>query len=986
MRKRNVIILLIIFAVSFFSYKPTAKSEKIVQSKNKIFAELKPQNVKAAAFAVSKRVSDFAPAQPETGKTSQKMGRAEEQARAVPNKEIFRKQDKNAVHDADAAIVDFSLQTMPQPSLFFQGLSSSDNHAAYGFRIVPPDPNGDVGANHYVQSVNSLTRIYDKKGNAVTAPFKLSSIFSALETPCSKRDDGDPIVLYDALADRWFLSQFCQKFPPFRQLIAVSKTGDPAGDYFVYEFVMPNNKLNDYSKIAVWHDGYYMATDEFFGGDYAGTGVFAFDREKILAGDSSASYIYFDLASPSTIRLGGLLPSDLDGLNAPPKDAPNIFVGYTATEYGDQIDAIRLFEFRADFVNPNNSAFSERSESPLIAAAFDPTSPDGRSDINQPAPGEKLDSQSDRLMFRAAYRNLGAGVESLVVNQTVRTSPLAEIYRAGVRLYELRKTNGSFAIKEQTTIGDAESSRWMGSAAQDHEGNLAVGYSFVSDEKPPSIFYTGKLANEPGGSFRSEAVLVRGTGVQKAFGFRWGDYTAMNVDPVDDCTFWLTNEYYTLESQNESDFGWLTGIGKFRFAECQNAARASIDGKVTNAKTGEAIADARVTANAVYSRRTYETGNFGKILLVPNTYILEVSAKGFRSQTVTVTIADGANVTQNFALEPTAVLQNSQIEITAESCSLNNAIEPGETVTVEIPLQNTGAIDAENLTATLLETDAVLNPSKAQDYGKLAANGEIISRPFSFTASNDLNCGDELILVFNLQDGRENLGTIEIKLNAGGRKIALKENFDKATAPNLPNGWTSSKTGAAEIWKTSEKRFESAPNSVFAPDVRGISLNELTTPEFFVNSERAELEFRNWYELETTFLQNRFYDGSVLEIKIGAADWQDILAAGGEFLAGGYDGAIDDCCQNPLAGRLGWSGTSGVNEKPEFITTKAILPESAAGKNVRLRWRIGTDIGTSAEGQYVDNVVMSPTVLFAAARFRRRNAHRSILTATEKPI
>ncbi|MCY7306082.1 MAG: hypothetical protein LH632_08025, partial [Rhodoferax sp.] len=317
------------------------------------------------------------------------------------------------------------------------------------------------------------------------------------------------------------ISQYCNNFPPFRQLIAVSKTGDPTGAYFTYEFVMPNIRLNDYAKFGVWRDGYYMSTDEFIGGDFYGTGVFAFDRAKMLVGDPTASFIYFSLPSANAPnRLGNLLPADLDGLNAPPSGAPNIFVGYSATEYGDAQDAIRLFDFHADFTNPANSTFTERAGSPLSVPAFDPTSPPERTDIFQPAPGEALDSQSDRLMYRVAYRNFGTH-DSLVFNQTVRVTPVSEQYRAGVRIYELRRNLLSvppfspFTVHEAATLngnGDGVN-RWIGSAAQDHQGNLAVGYSYGNANKKPAIYYTGKLAAEPSGTFRDEVALIGGTGV-----------------------------------------------------------------------------------------------------------------------------------------------------------------------------------------------------------------------------------------------------------------------------------------------------------------------------------------------------------------------------------------------------------------------------------------------------------------------------------------
>jgi hypothetical protein len=931
----------------------STETKAFVSSKN-FSGEIHPQSFQAVASGISPEISSLAPASPDMTQTNKKT--ADEKARQVPNNLPFRKQIEGAVQDTESNFAVISGSSMPSPSLAFEGLNSNDNAAAYGFRIIPPDTFGDVGFNHYVQVVNSLVRIFDKNGNPLTPPFKLSSIFAPLGTPCATRNDGDPIVLFDALADRWLLSQFCTQSPPFRQMIAVSKTGNPLGEYYIYEFVMPNNKLNDYSKIGVWTDAYYMSTDEFFGSDYAGSGAFAFDKQKLLAGDPTAGYIYFDLASPTTLRIGGLLPTDFDGLRPPPVNAPNIFVGYTATEYGEAQDAIRLFNFHADFSNPNNSTFNERSESPLTVSPFDPTSPAGRDDIAQPTPGEKLDSQSDRLMYRVGYRNFGT-FESLVFNQTVRTTPLDQIYRAGIRVYELRKSGGGFSVNESATVGDNNISRFMGSAAQDHQGNLAIGYSTSNEDKKPAIIYTGKLATEPVGTFRIEKPLIEGTGVQKAFGFRWGDYSAMSIDPTDDCTFWLTNEYFTFESQEESDFGWLTRIGKFKFEECANAPRANINGTITNASNGQPIENAAVTASA-FSRSTNVNGNYGNLTVLPNTYNLTATAHGFRSQTVQVTIADGQTLAQNFALQPTAVFENPNLNITAESCTPNNSIDPGENVSVDIGLTNSGQANTANLVATLLPTGGVTNPSQPQNYGAISM-GNSATRAFSFTASPNLTCGGTISLSLQLQDGAENLGMVTINLLTGRPRVAFSEDFDGNPLPDLPTSWTTSATGAQQIWRTREERFESPPNSAFSPDPNQIGLNEMISPMIQITSPNAEIRFRNWYELETTFLRNRLYDGAVLEIKIGANNWQDIETSGGRFLQGGYDGVIDSCCQNPLMGRRGWSGRSGIETTSTWITSKAKLPTSAAGQNVQFRWRVGTDIGTFREGQYIDDIVVT---------------------------
>lgn len=950
---------LIVFLISGLSVSLLVAPRAETVPSRTPFKELRPVSGRPAAFAVSKPVSSFGPAVPDRSNTSKKT--ADQKSLEVPNRIPYRKQVEGAVPDPAPVLGPFLGPPVPGPSLSFEGLNSDDNAAAYGFRVLPPDTVGDVGFGHYVQAVNLLVRVFDKSGNALTPPFKMSTLFAPLGTPCSTRNDGDPNVLFDPLSDRWILSQFCTQAPPFRQMIAISKTGDPTGEYYLYEFVMPNVKLNDYAKLGVWSNSYLMSTDEFLGGDYAGSGVFAFDRQKLLSGDPAAGYVYFDLASPTTLRIGGLLPADIDGLRPPPTGSPGIFVGYTATEYGDASDSIRLFELNPDFADPENSTFAERAESPINVASFDPTSPVGRDDIAQPTPGEKLDSQSDRLMYRVAYRNSGS-FDSLVFNQSVRVTPSDQTYRAGVRLYELRRNSpaSAFAVNEAVTVGSAETSRFMGAAAMDHRGDLAVAYSTSNENKQPSIVYTGRTPLDPAGTLRPETELIVGSGVQKAFGFRWGDYSGLAVDPVNDCDFWATNEYYTLESQETSDFGWLTRVGRFRFAECDDAARVSFGGTVTDANSAAPIAGATVAVDSVFSRSTDQSGLYSD-LYVPSGGNVSVSASahGYRSETRTVTLPGSGTVTENFALVPVALLQNEGYDLVAESCAVNKSIEPAETVTINVSFNNAGAADALNLTAALLPTGGVRNPGPAQNYGTMPANGPTVSRPFTFTASPDLNCGDDLVLTFQLSDSGSPLENISIVIKTGRPRIAFSENFDSVNSPSLPSGWTTSTTGAQQPWTTSTVQTQSLPNSAFSPDPNQVGLNELVSPPFQVMTTGAILQFRNWYELETTFLRNRLYDGSVLEIKIGDGAWADIEAAGGVFLSGGYDGVIDACCSNPLAGRRGWSGRSGPNSVSEFITSRVRLPASAAGNSVRLRWRIGTDIGTFRTGQFIDDLVVT---------------------------
>lgn len=549
-----------------------------------------------------------------------------------------------------------ALPSMPAPTLSFEGLSNADNVAVHGFPVLPPDPNGDVGPAHYVQSINLLFRVFDKAtGLPLTPALRISDLFTGFGGPCETTDDGDPIVLYDHLADRWLLSQFARVGPPFHQCIAISQTGDPTGAYFLYDFVMPNAKFNDYPKFGVWPDAYYMTDNQFAGSTFAGAGVFAFDRITMVAGDPTASFVYFDLAGldPS---IGGMLPADLDG-PPPPPGTPSYFAYFTATEFGDPQDGLRIFEFRPDFTSPASSTFTERADSPVVTAAFDPTfacGSSGRDCIPQPPPAgsaARLDAIADRLMFRLQYRNFG-GHESLVVNHTVDADGTSH---AGVRYYEVRRTlpAGGFAVTEQATFAPDADHRWMGSAAMDGAGNLAVGYSVSSASTFPSIRYAGRLASDPPNALaQGEATLVAGGGSQTSTASRWGDYSMLAVDPDDDCTFWYTTEYYEVSSVS----GWQTRVGTFGLAGCTPPARGTLRGTVTSASTGLPIAGALVKTASGFVRSTDAAGGYS-MALPPGSYDVTtfVSGCGFAPATVSgVTVSASATTTRDFALSPEA--------------------------------------------------------------------------------------------------------------------------------------------------------------------------------------------------------------------------------------------------------------------------------------------------------------------------------------------
>ncbi|MGH9968787.1 MAG: proprotein convertase P-domain-containing protein, partial [Pyrinomonadaceae bacterium] len=750
--------------------------------------KIEPITGQAAAFAISGPVSEMQ-VKPERNR-SMRFGKVEtnkERPEKVISPSPSGQDDASDGTLSKLSDKESSIEPrIPATLVSFEGLSSQDNAdvPAIGGFVFPPDTVGDVGPTQYVQATNLLFRVFSKAGAPLTPRAPISALFAALGPPCSNTDDGDPIVLYDSLADRWIITQFMVSgAAPLSQCLAISQTGDATGSYFLYRFVMPNNKFNDYPKLGVWPDAYYMSYNQFnlAGTAFLGVGAYALDRSKMLAGNPTAGFIFFDTQTAFP-NVRGMLPSDADGLNPPPAGAPNVFAYFNASEFaGDAGDSLRLFNFHADFGIPANSTFGERADSPLPVAAFSPLNPAGLDDIEQPPPStatSSLDSISDRLMNRLQYRNFGTH-ESLIVNHTVNvgTGNTLALHQAAVRYYELRRTlpGGSFTVNEQASFAPDTDNRWMGSAAMDNEGNLAVGYSISSLTTFPSIRYAGRLAGDPpNGLFQGEATLQAGAGVQTNTGSRWGDYSAMNIDPIDDCTFWYTQEYYqtTDTTPGTAPFGvnWQTRVGSFKVnANCVAPQKGTLVVNVTNCGTGLPVPGASIIVNNNLYGSTGATGS-NSSSHAPGTYSVVASKPGFLSSApVNAVITNGNTTTVNVCITGVADIDPAGATITAESCSpADNALSPGETVTASFGLKNSGTAATTNLVATLQATGGVTSPSGPQNYGSIPPdNTTVVTRPFTFTVGPNVLCGDTVTATFTLQDGATNLGTVTFTFNVG---------------------------------------------------------------------------------------------------------------------------------------------------------------------------------------------------------------------------
>jgi hypothetical protein len=446
---------------------------------------------------------------------------------------------------------------MPAPVIDVEGIGKG--MPGYAWLTPPPDTTGAVGPDHFLQWVNTHFMLFNlTDGSVVDLPGEDwrsgNTLWAGFGGPCETTNDGDPIVIWDQLAGRWFMSQLAvfHAYPtgPFYQCIAVSTTADPLGSWHRYAYEWPGNKLNDYPKFGLWPDGYYMTVNEFLNSAgnwlWRGAGVAVFERDKMLQGQA-ASVIYWNLST----AYGVLLPCDLDGTTGPPPGSAACLVGLHIDLTGD--DSLNLWHARVDWTDPGASTLGGAGNAPDATIPVSPIDPSAQ--IDQPGTTD-LDVIGDRLMYRAPYRNFGSH-ESVVLNHTVGVP-------AGIRWYELRDPNGTPVLHQEGTFSPDAEHRWMGSLAMDKVGNIALGYNLAGPTTAPSIRVAGRSATDPLGEMTLDEHHLRdGSGSQVA-SQRWGDYSTMAVDPDDDCTLWYTQEYTDSVGMNV----WQTRVAAYRFASC----------------------------------------------------------------------------------------------------------------------------------------------------------------------------------------------------------------------------------------------------------------------------------------------------------------------------------------------------------------------------------------------------------------------------------
>jgi len=628
----------------------------------------------------------------------------------------------------------------------------------------PPDTNGRVGATQYVQFNNTSFAVFNKTTGALLyGPAAGNTLFQPLGGACASHNDGDPVVAYDILSGRWILSQFVVGASPdfSHQCVAVSQTQDATGAYYLYDFVTDTTNFVDYPKIGVWPDGYYMSGHVFnpTGTAFLAGRIYVFERARMISGQA-ARMVQADLKTYSNRPQYGFLPSDLDSLTPPPAGEAAFVIGPDPVSK-NSLDSTRV---RVMWGNTPTITLSETQISATWDVAPCVGNPSGKKDFNcvpEPAPAvaaDYLDNLSLHMMYRLPYRNFGGNPvqESLVGNITVKGSASNPDHGA-IRWYEFRNAGSSSTtptVFQASTYDPDTAYRWMGSIAMDKDHNIALGYSKSSLSVIPSIWINGRLVSDTPNTLGTETQVQAGTGVQQGGGNRWGDYSAMTLDPVDQCTFYYTNEYL----KTNGEFNWSTRIASYKFPSCTAAAAwGTVRGTITSCATGAPISGVVVTLNNDFAGATDASGHYS-ILVPAGSYTATAADADRNCATATpsssfVTVTSGGTTSRNFCMAGASKLESNGVTIDdSSSGNGNSVVNSNECVNLNLPVKNNGCATESAISATLTTSTAgvtVVQGSATYPNLVIDASGTN-SKPFQIQTSNSFACGTNIALSLNL--------------------------------------------------------------------------------------------------------------------------------------------------------------------------------------------------------------------------------------------
>ena len=864
----------------------------------------------------------------------------------------------------------------PGVDLSFETISSTTS----GCGCLPPDTNGDVSENEYIQWVNSSWQIFDKTTgdpNPLTpAPTPGNSFFVGFGGKCETTNSGDPIALWDPRAQRWVMSQFVTS-APYAQCVAVSATSDPLGTYYRYEFDWPN--FGDYPKMAVWtddsgsQDAYLLTTHEFTGGgSFLGASMIAMERDKMLTGDPSASMVRF-----GGFDAYGIEPINLTGtLNAPANACPAyVHFDVNTSDY-------LFWDLCVDWTNTANTTIS--SDPTRVAGV--PFSP-YYDEVPQQGTANGLDPFGTHIMYRANARAFPADAPtliSLVVNHVVHGPD----QQAAIDWVHFNLDNHGLIptqpapldkqIVDQGVFAPDTENRWMGGIAIDGSGNIGVGYSKSSLDMHPQIEVTGRTLDDPNGTLRDEQNCVDGiaNGSQTSSSDRWGDYSAMSVDPSDQCTFYYTNEYYPTTASSR----WHTRVCTFKFDTCGDPNYALV------AESPKRIEMCGTTASdPTYSLRVGVLNGFNGDVTLTGTNIPAGSTAQFTPAdftapgSSTLTLVGGAalpsgeysfgvdaasgSLTRSIALElgVSAASPDGLTLISPVDAASGIKITPLLTWGGQAPtdrlfgdgfdgtplppppptnaLSYTVQVATDNAFTNIVATATVTTPSWKVS-APLASNTQYFWRviPHNY-------CGDgPTSSTFSFTTG------VPGECPAGSTLTPVySDDFESGV-----NGWTTDGSGATTWAQMAAPSGTGLSTMVWGiPDNTTTSDNGLVSPAITLptGTQALMLSFDTYHHFEDNG-PDSCWDNGTMEImgSSGAFSYID----GSRLFTDPYDGIV--------AGGEANAGSAGWCHAPADVPIHSIVDlDGFDGQSVQLRWRAVSDSNTAASapnGMYIDNVTV----------------------------
>jgi hypothetical protein len=866
-----------------------------------------------------------------------------------------------------------------------------------GFSSVnPPDPVGDVGNDYYVQMVNGFggarVRILNKADGSrvvtgtddqgqpeILEDFNLKDLAVGANTGCTA-GSGDPIVMFDQAAPndvgppgRWVLAEFTST----SLCVYVSHTSDPtAGDWHLYEFDSDSGALPDYPKYGVWPDAYYIGANEN-AGSIAGPGraVYALDRERMLQGQPTRPTQVFEVPLLDGFGFQMLHPADWDGATPPPAGSPGLFLRHRDDEVHDAgandptRDFVEIWRFGVDWDNPAASTLA--GPETIAVADFESEMCGLVSFACVPQPGSDvlLDPLREPMMWRVQYRNFGTH-ETLVGSWvTDVVGGAADLH--GVRWAELRDAGSGWTAHQQGTVSPDDVHRFMGSIAMDGAGNLAVGYNVADGESVhPGLRYSGRLASDPLDTLPiAEVTLVDGSAANGSN--RYGDYSSMNVDPVDDCTYWFTGQYNAASQ-------WSTRIGKFRFAACGDptfilraeptrlrACVAGGDDPLADVALGVGSFDGFAETVALAFPGPLPVGLEGSITPVevvaaepPAEAVLSLTAEsGLDAGVYDVTVAGSAA-----GVADQSVLVRVDVADASPGAISLQAPADGATAVSRQPLFEWSASAGAAEYAFELATDAAFVDIVAAEvvagtsFQPAIELDSLTEYHWRVTPLNQCGAGPAPVASFTteLAPGTCAPGTVESTYFADDLETGEGDWTHSAADP--PDTWALQSDEAASglsAWRaTSNFALGSEPD--FVSDQRLVS-PVVALP---ADATAPTLEFATDFDLEQS--QGGCWDAGLVQYSTDdGASWTSFTGA--EVLDNPYTGIVESLSSNPIAGEAGWCGA-------QPWTRTVIDLRGLEGEDLRFRFRLGTDEAVPLDDWLIDDVRVQscePDFLFA---------------------